>query len=177
VGGAVIVKDDKLAEQVGFHQNGMGTVAGPQDCFLVMRGLKTLALRMEAHNRNALALAKWLAKHPKIREVLHPGLESHPQHALAKKQMTGYGGTFSFRVKGARPEAFRLLESCELFILAESLGGVESLIEHPSTMTHLSMPQDVRESIGITEDLIRVSVGIEHPEDLIADLEQALAQV
>lgn len=177
VGGAVIVKDAELAERIGFLQNAMGTVAGPQDCFLVLRGIKTLPLRMAAHDRNALGLARWLEKHPKIRQVLHPGLESHPQHELARRQMKGCGGTFSFRVKGGRKEAFALLSSCRLFILAESLGGVESLIEHPTTMTHASMPADVRESVGITEDLIRVSVGIEHLDDLIGDLEQALEKV
>lgn len=177
VGGAVVVKDAALAERIGFHQNALGTVAGPQDCFLVLRGVKTLPLRMDAHNANALALARFLQAHPKIKEVLHPGLESHPQHALAKSQMTGFGGTFSFRVKGGQEEAFRLLTACKLFILAESLGGVESLIEHPWTMTHLSMPEDVRRSVGITEDLIRVSVGVEHIDDLKADLAQALDAV
>ncbi len=177
VGGAVIVRDEKLAEVIGFHQNAMGTCAGPQDCFLVLRGVKTLAVRMEAHNRNALALAKWLEAHPKVKQVLHPGLESHPQYQLARKQMTGFGGTFSFKVKGGREECFRLLSNCKLFTLAESLGGVESLIEHPCTMTHLSMPAEVREQVGITEDLIRVSVGIEHLDDLIADLDQAFKAV
>ena len=132
---------------------------------------------MEEHNKNALAIAQWLEKHPKVAAVLHPGLESHPQHALAKKQLKGYGGTFSFRVKGGQDEAFRLLQNLKLFTLAESLGGVESLIEHPWTMTHISMPEDVRRSIGITGDLIRVSVGIEDVKDLIADLEQGFAHV
>jgi cystathionine gamma-lyase len=176
VGGAVIVKDPKLGEQIGYLQNALGTCAGPQDCFLVLRGIKTLAVRMEAHNRNALQIAKWLESHPKISQVLHPGLESHPQHALAKQQATGFGGTFSFRVKGGRAAAFALLSNVKLHTLAESLGGVESLIEHPATMTHLSMPEDVRKKIGITDDLIRISVGIEHVDDLIADLEQALAR-
>ena len=177
VGGALITRDDALAERIGFFQNALGTCAGPQDCFLVLRGVKTLALRMEAHNRNALALAHWLEAHPKVAQVLHPGLESHPQHALARRQMTGYGGTFSFRVQGGQEEAFRLLSAVKLFTLAESLGGVESLIEHPWTMTHISMPEDVRRRCGITENMIRISVGIEHVEDLIADLEQALAKV
>jgi cystathionine gamma-lyase len=174
VGGAVIVRNPQLAEKIGFLQNAMGTCSGPQDCFLVLRGIKTLAVRMEAHNRNALHLAHWLEKHPKIKEVLHPGLESHPQHQLALEQAKGFGGTFAFRIKGGRDEAFRFLSGVKLFTLAESLGGVESLIEHPATMTHLSMPEDVRTKIGITDDLIRVSVGIEHIEDLLADLEQAL---
>jgi cystathionine beta-lyase/cystathionine gamma-synthase len=166
-----------LAEKLGFLQNAMGTCSGPQDCFLVLRGIKTLAVRMEAHNRNALELAHWLEKHPKVRAVLHPGLESHPQHELAKRQMTGFGGTFSFRLKGGKEEAFRLLGAVHLFTLAESLGGVESLIEHPATMTHMSMPENVRKAVGITDDLIRVSVGIEHIDDLIADLKHALAEV
>jgi cystathionine gamma-lyase len=177
VGGAVIVKDPQLAERIGFLQNAMGTCAGPQDCFLVLRGIKTLALRMEAHNRNALELARWLAAHSKIKQVLHPGLDTHPQHDLARRQMTGFGGTFSFRVRGGQEEAFRLLGGVKLFTLAESLGGVESLIEHPATMTHVSMPEDVRLAVGITGDLIRVSVGIEHVDDLRADLDQALARV
>jgi len=177
VGGAVITRDAALTERIGFYQNAMGTCAGPHDCFLVLRGVKTLALRMEAHNRNALALARWLEGHPKVARVLHPGLESHPQHALAQQQMTGYGGTFSFRVKGGQEEAFRLLSNVKIFTLAESLGGVESLIEHPWTMTHVSMPADVRRAVGITENLIRVSTGIEHIDDLTADLAQAFAQV
>ena len=177
VGGAVIVKDAQLAERIGFFQNAMGTCAGPQDCFLVLRGIKTLAVRMEAHQRNALTIALFLERHPKIQEVLHPGLESHPQKALADTQMTGYGGTFSFRVKGGKKEAFALLSAVKIFTLAESLGGVESLIEHPATMTHMSMPEEVRLAVGITDDLIRISVGIEHVEDLMADLEQSLGQI
>ncbi len=177
VGGAVIVNDDKLAERIGFFQNALGTCAGPQDCFLVLRGVKTLAVRMEVHNSNALKIAEWLENHPKIDSVLHPGLPCHPQHELAKQQARGFGGTFSFRVKGDKEAAFRFLSNVKIFILAESLGGVESLIEHPWTMTHLSMPEEVRQSIGITENLIRISVGIEHVDDLIDDLEQALAYV
>ncbi len=177
VGGALVVRDPALGERIGFLQNALGVCAGPQDCFLVLRGIKTLALRLEAHNRNALAIARWLEAHPKIKAVLHPGLTSHPQHALALRQTTGFGGTFSFRVRGGREEAVRLLSSVKLFTLAESLGGVESLIEHPVTMTHLSMPADVRQAVGITDDLIRVSVGIEHVDDLIADLNSALAAV
>jgi cystathionine gamma-lyase len=177
VGGAIVVNDEELAKRVYFHQNALGTCQAPHDCFLVLRGLKTLALRMEAHNRNALAIARWLEVHPKIEGVNHPALESHPQHELACRQSRGFGGTFSFKVKGGEAEASRILENVKLFILAESLGGVESLIEHPWTMTHLSMPEDVRAEVGITENLIRISVGIEHVDDLIADLEQALAYV
>jgi len=177
VGGAIVVNDDELAKRVYFHQNAMGTCQAPHDCFLVLRGLKTLALRMEAHNRNALAIARWLETHPKIEAVLHPGLESHPQHKLAVSQARGFGGTFSFKVKGGKEEAFRLLSHLKLFILAESLGGVESLIEHPWTMTHQSMPEDVRKAAGITGNLIRISVGIEHVDDLIGDLKKALDHV
>ena len=175
VGGAVIVNRADLAERIGFLQNAMGTCAGPQDCFLVLRGIKTLALRMEEHNRNALAIAEWLSAHPAVERVLHPGLACHPQHALARQQMRGYGGTFSFRLRGGEEAAFRLLGRVRLFTLAESLGGVESLIEHPATMTHASMPADVRQAMGITPDLIRISVGLEEETDLIADLRQALS--
>ena len=173
VGGAVIVKDSDLATRIKFLQNAMGTCAGPLECFLVLRGVKTLPVRMDVHNKNALALAQWLEAHPKVDRVLHPGLESHPQHELGRQQMSGYGGTFSFCVKGGEDEAFRLLGAVKLFTLAESLGGVESLIEHPWSMTHASMPEAVRESIGITRTMIRASVGIEHIDDQIADLEQA----
>ena len=174
VGGAAIVKRPDLAEKIGFLQNAMGTCAGPQDCFLVLRGIKTLAIRMEEHNRNALAIARWLSEQPAIGRVLHPGLESHPQHTLALEQMRGYGGTFSFRLRGGEEAAMRMLGAVQVFTLAESLGGVESLIEHPTTMTHASMPNDVREAMGITPDLIRVSVGLEDVADLIGDLAQAL---
>jgi cystathionine gamma-lyase len=146
----------------------MGTCAGPQDCFLVLRGLKTLALRMEEHNRNALAIAHWLEGHEKVAGVLHPGLESHPQHELAGRQMSGYGGTFSFRLRGGQDAVFRLLERVRVFTLAESL------IEHPVTMTHVSVAPEVLRQMGITPDLVRISVGIEDVEDLIGDLEQAL---
>jgi len=175
VGGAVVVKDPALAEKIGFLQNAMGTCAGPQDCFLVLRGIKTLAVRMEEHNRNALEIARWLNGHPEVAAVLHPGLETHPQHALALKQMRGYGGTFSFRLKGGQDAVFRMLENVRLFTVAESLGGVESLIEHPVTMTHASVPPEVLERMGITPDLIRISVGIEDLDDLLADLDAALS--
>jgi cystathionine beta-lyase/cystathionine gamma-synthase len=175
VGGALVVKDSALAEKIGFLQNAMGTCAGPQDCFLVLRGVKTLALRMEEHNRNALAIARWLEKHPQVSAVLHPGLESHPQHDLALRQTTGSGGTFSFRLHGGEAAVNHLLANCRIFTLAESLGGVESLIEHPTTMTHASVPRDVQLKMGITPDLIRVSVGLEDVSDLIADLESALS--
>lgn len=177
VGGALITRNPQLAERIGFLQNALGTCSGPWDSFLVLRGIKTLAVRMKAHNHNALELAKWLEKHPKIDSVLHPGLPSHPQHELALRQTTGFGGTFSFRVKGAQKEAFALLSNVKLFILAESLGGVESLIEHPWTMTHVSVPEADRAKMGITDNLIRVSTGIENLDDLIADLDQALTHI
>ncbi|MEI7833004.1 MAG: PLP-dependent aspartate aminotransferase family protein [bacterium] len=177
VGGAAITNNPALAEEIGFHQNAMGTCAGPQDCFLVLRGVKTLAVRMDVHNSNALGLAHWLEAHPKVDAVLHPGLESHPQHELALRQATGFGGTFSFRLHGGQEEVFRFLGAVKLFTLAESLGGVESLIEHPTTMTHVSMPAEVRLAVGITDNLVRVSVGIEHLDDLIADFTQALDKV
>jgi cystathionine gamma-lyase len=176
VGGAALVKNEELGAKIGMLQNAMGTAEAPFDCFLVLRGIKTLSVRMERHNSNALALAHWLEAHPKVATVLHPGLTSHPQHELAKKQMTGFGGTFSFRLKDG--EAVKnLVSNTKIFTLAESLGGVESLIEQPWTMTHLSMPEEVRRAVGITEDLIRVSVGIEHIDDLIADLTQAFDTV
>ena len=177
VGGALITNRADLAERIGFLQNACGSAQAPFECFLVLRGVKTLAVRMEYHNTNALAIARYLEAHPKIAQVLHPGLESHPQHELAATQASGFGGTFSFRIKGGQEEARRFLEALDLFVLAESLGGVESLIEQPFTMTHISMPEDVRRSIGITEDLIRISVDIEHVDDLIADLEQGLQQI
>ncbi len=177
VAGALIVKDADLAEQLQFYQKTMGTCLGPFDSYLVLRGIKTLGVRMEEHHRNALALAVWLENHPRIERVLHPGLASHPQHDLAQRQMSGYGGTFSFRVKGGQEGAFALLRNVQVFTLAVSLGGVESLMEQPWSMTHTSMPEEVRAAIGITQDLIRVSVGLEHIDDLIADMEQALGQV
>jgi cystathionine beta-lyase/cystathionine gamma-synthase len=175
VGGALVVKDAGLAEKIGFHQNAMGTCAGPQDCFLVLRGVKTLALRMEEHNRNALAIAHWLERHPKVSAVLHPGLASHPQHELAMRQTSGSGGTFSFRLHGGEAAVNHLLANCRIFTLAESLGGVESLIEHPTTMTHSSLSREVQLKMGITPDLVRISVGLEDVSDLVADLESALA--
>jgi cystathionine gamma-lyase len=174
VGGALVVKDPELATRLGFLQNAFGSVQAPHDCNLVLRGVKTLPLRMRAHHDNALGLARFLERHPQVKAVHHPCLESHPQHALAKRQMTGGGGTFSFRLKGGNAAAEHLLTHLSLFALAESLGGVESLIEQPWTMTHVSMPEDVRRRVGITEDLIRISLGIEDLADLTADIGQAL---
>ena len=174
VGGAIVVRDPALGERIAYLQNVLGTCEAPFDCFLVLRGIKTLALRMEAHHAGALAIARWLEGHAAIARVHHPGLPSHPQYALAQRQMTGCGGTFSFRVRGGQAEAFGLLGAVRVFTLAESLGGVESLIEHPATMTHASVPAEIQEQMGITGDLIRISVGIEDVADLIADLDQAL---
>jgi cystathionine beta-lyase/cystathionine gamma-synthase len=175
ISGVAATARDDLAEKLGFIQNAVGSVPSPFDCFLVTRGLKTLALRMQRHCENALAVAQWLEKHPKIEKVHYPGLPSHPQHALAKRQMAAGGGMVSAIVKGGEPAALRALERCQIFTLAESLGGVESLIEHPAIMTHASIPADVRKEIGISDALIRLSVGVEDCDDLVADLEQALA--
>ncbi len=177
VGGAVAVEDDELAERIGFIQNSSGGVQGPFDSFLVMRGVKTLALRMKAHCENAGRIAEWLTKHPKVDKVIYPGLDNHPQKALAERQMDGFGGMVSFDIGGDLDRARRFLENTRLFALAESLGGVESLVNHPAIMTHGSVPKDRREQLGITDTLIRLSVGIEDVDDLIADLEAALDHV
>lgn len=176
VGGIVVVGDHpELAEQMAFLQNSVGAVAGPFDAFLAMRGLKTLHLRMRAHCANALELAQWLEKHPAVERVIYPGLKSHPQHALARRQMHGFGGIVTIVVKGGLKKARRMLERCELFALAESLGGVESLIEHPAIMTHASVPPANRKRLGISDGLVRLSVGVEDIEDLRAELRGALA--
>jgi cystathionine gamma-lyase len=175
VGGVVIVGDrPELRERLTFLQNAVGAVAGPFDSFLALRGLKTLALRMERHCRNAAAVAAWLEKHPKVARVHYPGLASHPQHVLAKRQMHGFGGMVTAILKGTLADSRRFLERCQIFALAESLGGVESLIEHPAIMTHASVPPDKRAALGIGDGLVRLSVGVEDEADLIADLEQAL---
>ncbi|HJT97510.1 MAG TPA: PLP-dependent aspartate aminotransferase family protein [Rhodanobacteraceae bacterium] len=175
VGGVAVVGEDKaLAEQMAFLQNSVGAIAGPFDSFLAMRGLKTLHLRMRAHCENALALAKWLEAHPAIERVIYPGLRSHPQHKLAGRQMDGPGGIISVVVKGGLRKSRSVLERCKLFALAESLGGVESLIEHPAIMTHASVPPANRKRLGISDGLIRLSVGIENLEDLRDELAHAL---
>ena len=174
VGGVVIAANEELAERMAFVQNSVGAVAGPFDAFLALRGVKTLALRMRAHCANALELARWLEKHPAIERVIYPGLKSHPQHALAKKQMDGFGGIVTIVVKGGLKNARRMLERCELFALAESLGGVESLIEHPAIMTHASVPPENRKRLGISDGLVRLSVGVEDVGDLRAELAAAL---
>ncbi len=176
VGGIVVVGDDaELAEKMTFLQNAVGGVQGPFDSFLALRGLKTLHLRMRAHCEGAGELANWLAAHPKIEKVIYPGLESHPQHALAKRQMHGFGGMVSVYVKGGIEAARRMMERTELFVCAESLGGVESLANHPAIMTHASIPAEQRAALGITDNLVRLSVGVEDVPDLKRDLEQALS--
>jgi cystathionine gamma-lyase len=175
VGGVVVVGDNpELAERLGFLQNAVGAVAGPFDSFLALRGLKTLALRMERHCSNAAAVAAWLEPHPAVEKVHYPGLKSHPQHGLARRQMKAFGGMVTFILRGGEPVARRFLERCRIFALAESLGGVESLCEHPAIMTHASVPPERRRELGISDGLVRLSVGVEDEADLIGDLEQAL---
>ncbi len=181
IGGvAVVGRDERLApvrERLGFLQNAVGAIAGPFDSFLALRGVKTLALRVERHNANALELARWLETQPQVARVHYPGLESHPQHALARRQMSGFGGMISLDLATDLAGARRFLEAVRLFALAESLGGVESLIEHPAIMTHATIPPETRAALGIVDSLVRLSVGIEDVEDLRADLAQALAAI
>src|SRR5580658_9985154 len=176
IGGAAIVRDDKaLEERIAYLQNAVGGVPGPFDSFLTLRGIKTLALRMERHCANALAIAQFLEAHPKVERVFYPGLASHPQHVLARRQMNGgYGGIVTAVLRGGLAAARGTLERCRLFALAESLGGVESLIEHPASMTHSSLPAELRAQLGISDGLIRLSVGVEDVQDLIAELRAAL---
>lgn len=175
VGGIAVVGDNaELAERMEYLQNAIGGIAGPFDAYLALRGLKTLPLRMARHSENAAELAAWLEQHPAVDQVIYPGLASHPQHELAKQQMTQYGGMITLTLKGGLDESRRFLERTELFQLAESLGGVESLIEHPAIMTHASVPAETRAELGISDSLCRLSVGIEDVEDLRADLEYAL---
>ncbi|MCU0238959.1 MAG: cystathionine gamma-synthase [Pyrinomonadaceae bacterium] len=174
VGGFVALNDETDAEWIKFIQNSVGAILSPMDSFLVLRGTKTLAVRMEAHDKNGRQVANFLAEHPKIEKVYYPGLTSHPQHELAKRQQKGFGGMVSFET-GSLDNAKKVLENVKLCILGESLGGVESLISHPATMTHASVPKEKRDSLGITDGLVRISVGIEDIEDIIADLDQALA--
>ncbi|QDQ40878.1 PLP-dependent transferase [Legionella geestiana] len=173
-GVAVVGDNSELADRVAFLQNSCGAVAGPFDSFLVLRSLKTLGLRMQRHCENASALAEWLEQHPAVERVWYPGLKSHPQHLLSKEQMKAPGGMISMALKGGLDEAKRFLAACEIFTLAESLGGVESLIEHPAIMTHASIPRVQREKLGITDGFVRLSVGIEDLEDLRSDLDNAL---
>jgi cystathionine gamma-lyase len=174
VGGVTVVRDKALADKIYFLQKSLGAVAGPMDSWLAMRGLKTLHVRLDRHAKNAQAIAERLEKHPQVERAIYPGLKSHPQHELAREQMTGFGGMITFIVKGGLEKARSVTESTKIFALAESLGGVESLIEHPGIMTHASIPAEQRKKVGIDDGLIRISVGIEALEDLWADLEQAL---
>jgi cystathionine gamma-lyase len=174
VGGVIVARDPALAEQLAFLQNSIGAVAGPFDSFLALRGAKTLALRMERHNASGLAVARWLEGRPQVEKAIYPWLDSHPQHDLARRQMAGGGGIVSFVIRGGLESARRFLEACRVFTLAESLGGVESLVNHPAIMTHASVPAETRTRLGISDALIRLSVGIEDCDDLISDLEQAL---
>jgi len=174
IGGAITLDRDDLHQQLAFLQNAVGGVPGPLDAWLVLRGLKTLAVRMREHERNARQVAEFLARHPRVARVLYPGLPGHPQHELARRQMTGFGGMLSFEVKGGLDAARAVVERTRLFTLAESLGGVESLIELPAAMTHASIPKAVRQAQGVSDGLIRLSVGIEDAADLIRDLDQAL---
>jgi cystathionine gamma-lyase len=174
VGGVAIASDEKIADQLAYLQNSIGSVAGPFDSFLALRGLKTLDVRMERHCASAMRIANWLEADGRVERVVYPGLESHPQHELARKQMDDFGGIVTFFIKGGMDEARGFLERCEVFSLAESLGGVESLVDHPGIMTHASVPEDKRRELGISDQLIRLSVGIEAVDDLIADLDRAL---
>lgn len=181
IGGVAVVGGDArlsaTAERLAFLHNAIGSIAGPFDSYLALRGIKTLDVRMQRHCENALAIAGWLERHPKIGRVLYPGLASHPQYELACRQMTGFGGMIAFELASDLAGTVRFLEGCELITLAESLGGVESLIEHPAIMTHASMPPEVRRSFGIGDSLVRLSVGLEQADDLIADLARALESV
>ncbi len=177
VGGAAITNRADLAERLQFLTNSMGGIMAAFDAFMCLRSLKTLPLRMKAHEANAMAVAKFLESHPKVQKVIYPGLTSHPQHALAKEQMMGMGGMITFHIKGGLEAARKFLESVSLFSLAESLGGVESLIEHPAIMTHASVPAENRKALGIDDSLIRLSVGVEDLEDLMADLKSAFEKV
>ena len=177
VGGVIVGTDPALHERLAFLQNAVGAVPGPQDCYLTLRGLKTLPLRMQRHQENAARVALYLEGHARVERVLYPGLASHPQHALARQQMQGFGGMISFYLRGDLDAARRFLQAVKVFTLAESLGGVESLIEHPAIMTHASVPKENRDKLGIADGFIRVSVGVEHVDDLIADLDHAFAAV
>jgi len=174
LGGSVMLSNEKLFQKIKYNQNAIGAVLSPFDSYLTLRGVKTLEIRMERHNQNAITIAKFLEKHPSINRVIYPGLKSHPQHLLAVEQTRGFGGIITFEIKGNGDAAKKFLERLHIFALAESLGGVESLIELPAAMTHSSVSKEFREKIGITDNLIRVSVGIENSDDLIHDLEQAL---
>lgn len=174
IGGAVVINNEEVYKHLKFYQNAVGAVPGAFDSWLVLRGIKTLAVRMRKHEENATKIAEFLEKHPKVKKVNYPGLKSHPQHELAKKQMSGFSGMVSFEINGGKEMAKKIVESTKIFQLAESLGGVESLIGFPTMMTHVGVPKEMKEELGITDSLIRISVGIEDVRDLIEDLRQAL---
>ncbi len=175
IGGALVTNDSTIYESLKFHQNAAGGVPGPFDSWLVMRGIKTLAVRMRQHAENALTVARFLNEHPRVEKVYYPGLPTHPDHELAKRQMSGFGGMVSFQFKGSSTDFAQMVRRFQVFALAESLGGVESLVCHPASMTHASIPREIREARGLTDTLLRISVGIEDVEDLLADLEHVLA--
>jgi cystathionine gamma-lyase len=175
VGGSVVTSNEDFCERIKFYQNAAGAVPGPFDSWIVLRGLKTLAVRMRQHEQNALAVARFLEDHPEVATVNYPGLPTHPQHDLAKKQMSGFSGMVSFTLKGGAEAAYAAVQKTEIFQFAESLGGVESLVTHPATMTHAAIPKEQREARGVTDDLMRLSVGIEDAGDLIADLDRAIS--
>lgn len=175
IGGALVMNDEEVYQAIKFHQNAAGAVPGPFDVWLTMRGIKTLAVRMRQHEENARAVARFLMEHPRVEKVYYPGLASHPDHELAKRQMSGFGGMVSFQFKGTLEDVDQVVRRFKVFTFAESLGGVESLVCHPASMTHGSIPKELREARGLTDTLLRLSVGIEDSEDLLADLEQALA--
>lgn len=177
VGGVAVTDNAKIAEKIAFLSNSMGSIQGAFDSFLALRSLKTLPIRMKAHDENAMKVAQYLEGHPLVEKVVYPGLKSHPQHQLAKNQMSGFGGMITFFIKGGLNASRKFLESVQVFALAESLGGVESLIEHPAIMTHASVPAEQRKKLGIDDSLIRLSVGIEDIDDLLSDLKQAFARV
>jgi len=175
--GCITLNDTELRDRLFFNSKSFGGVPSPFDCYLAIRGMKTLKLRMDQHCKSGMAIAKYLEQHPKVEKVIYPGLKSHPQHELAKTQMKGFGGMVTFYVKGGLAEARRCLESVKIFACAESLGGVESLIESPAIMTHASVPAEIRKELGISDTLIRLSAGVEDTEDLLADLKNALEKV
>lgn len=177
VGGCVIVNDKTLAEKIGFLQNAVGGILSPFDSYSILRGIKTLEIRMQKHDENTKKLVSFLSRHKKVKKIYYPGLSTHPGHSIAKKQMTGFGGMLSFELTGEINNAIKFIESLKIIAIAESLGVVESLIEHPASMTHASVPKEDREKIGLSDSLIRLSVGIEDPKDLLLDISQALGKI